>query len=576
MVRRYLQRLLPSRSRGDRGEDGVAMIMAMLLSLILVAIPLAMMTANIGQLPLSRYEQDRATALAAADAGVQDYLNRLNHNPNYWEYSATNLPPDGNLAFTQFVPVSAQSNSSFKYSADSSQFGPQGIVYVTSTGKSRNATRTIKVGVRPIGFLDNLSMSNYNLVDPQLDPVAGSSTAYDCVYDHYQPNPESGGTGPDMNYCSGLINYWVGFSNFQNVANGPVRSNDDYYLCGNPDFKGQVTTGDPSTSHKPYWYDPAGCPGDAPNLEKGPIQSQGTISMPPSDSKIETYASSAGCVYTGPTAIQLSGTKMTVLSPDTLSANAGCYDTSTPGTPYTVDLTSSSFNGVVYVQGIPSSGTNSGPCQTNLSSWLSTSMDPCKSGDAFVQGSLNGQLTIATANNLFVTGDIKYNSFTGNTVLGLVANNFIEVNHPVDSYGGTVVGTVPFYSSGSTRWCFGAPADNTASTSFTTCDSTNTVSNNPAHHNVTIDAAILTVQQSMETANFSSGGVLGNLDVTGAIAGMYMDIEGVFNGSNSLIDGYNENYTYDTRLQHLTPPYFLDPSQTTWKQISYAECHGTC
>lgn len=576
MNRCCLLRFLRARSRSERGDDGIAMIMAMMLSLVMVAIPLAMMTANLGQLPLSRYEQDRATALAAADAGVQDYLNRLDHNPNYWQYSSTNLPPDGNKAFSQYVPVSSQSNSSFEYSVDASQFGPQGIVYLTSTGKSRNATRTIRVGVRPVGFLDNLSMSSYNLVDPQLDPVAGSSTAYDCVYDYYQHNPSDGGTGPNMNNCSGLINYWVGFSNLQNVANGPVRSNDEFYICGNPDFKGQVTTGDPSSSDKPYWNDPAGCSNDAPIFEKGPIQGQGSISMPPSDSKIETYAASAGCVYTGPTAIQLSGTKMTVLSPDTRSANANCYNTSTPNVPYTVDLTSTSFNGVVYVQGIPSSGTNSGPCQTNLSSWLSTSTDPCSSGDAFVQGTLNGQLTIATANNLFVTGDVTYNSFTGNTVLGLVANNFVEVNHPIDGYGRTVVGSVPFYSSGSTRWCFGAPADNTANTSFTNCASSNSYTNNPATHTVTIDAAILTVQQSMETANFLYGGVLGTLAVNGAIAGTYMDIEGVFNGNNSLVDGYNENYTYDTRLQHLTPPYFLDPSQTTWKQISYEECHGSC
>ena len=37
------------------------------------------------------------------------------------------------------------------------------------------------------------------------------------------------------------------------------------------------------------------------------------------------------------------------------------------------------------------------------------------------------------------------------------------------------------------------------------------------------------------------------------------------------MSGYNKNYTYDTRLKYLSPPYFLSPTQSAWIRISYAE-----
>ncbi|MBV9661381.1 MAG: hypothetical protein JO337_09505 [Acidimicrobiales bacterium] len=206
---------------------------------------------------------------------------------------------------------------------------------------------------------------------------------------------------------------------------------------------------------------------------------------------------------------------------------------------------------------------------------MSSTYDGCNKGDAFVQGTLNGGLTIASSNDTFITGDITYSSFTGTNVLGLIANNFVEINHPIDSSGNTIVGTVPFYN-GTT---FNAPADyNSTNMANGICSGgiTSRNSTNPPQCTVTLDAAVLTVKHSMATANFTQGGVLGNLKVDGAIAGTFMDIEGVFGGSGSLVDGFNELYTYDQRLQWLSPPYFLDPSQTTWHSISYVECHKSC
>ena len=41
------------------------------------------------------------------------------------------------------------------------------------------------------------------------------------------------------------------------------------------------------------------------------------------------------------------------------------------------------------------------------------------------------------------------------------------------------------------------------------------------------------------------------------------------------VTGYNKDYTYDTRLKYLSPPYFLSPTQSAWQRISYAEIKPT-
>ena len=59
----------------------------------------------VGSQNISHHDQNWNAALAAAEAGIDDYIFRLNENGNYWQYNAGNLPPDGNKAFIQYVPV---------------------------------------------------------------------------------------------------------------------------------------------------------------------------------------------------------------------------------------------------------------------------------------------------------------------------------------------------------------------------------------------------------------------------------------------------------------------------------------
>ena len=68
------------RPDGSHDESGIAMIIAITVVMLMTIIPLAIVQGAISQLPLSRHDQDHESALAAAEAGVDDYMNRLAQN----------------------------------------------------------------------------------------------------------------------------------------------------------------------------------------------------------------------------------------------------------------------------------------------------------------------------------------------------------------------------------------------------------------------------------------------------------------------------------------------------------------
>jgi hypothetical protein len=81
----------------------------------------------------------------------------------------------------------------------------------------------------------------------------------------------------------------------------------------------------------------------------------------------------------------------------------------------------------------------------------------------------------------------------------------------------------------------------------------------------TIYAAMLAVKHAVIVDNFICGSAsLKNLDVYGAVAGLYTDgFTGEFSGS-TIIHGYPYDANYDNRLQIEEPPHFLNPVQAAW------------
>jgi hypothetical protein len=166
--------------------------------------------------------------------------------------------------------------------------------------------------------------------------------------------------------------------------------------------------------------------------------------------------------------------------------------------------------------------------------------------------------------NSTVTNPCSFNPTGTNDALGLIANQYIEVNHPV----------VPTCTTSTT--CIGV---NRGSSLEPTC--ANSALGTPAAAlcdpgpNVTIDAAVLALQHSYlvnneglidSSGNYGVGSAEGTLTVYGSIDQNWRGAVGIVGG----VSGYTKNYDWDSRLQYVTPPYYLTPGTASWGLASSA------
>ena len=133
----------------------------------------------------------------------------------------------------------------------------------------------------------------------------------------------------------------------------------------------------------------------------------------------------------------------------------------------------------------------------------------CRNGDVFIEGTLKGQLSVAADNNIDVTWNLTYNSGTAGTdLLGLIANNYIEIWHPVSCTSG---------SSSSCNLDANFPGETARNDDF---------------DDATVQAAILAVNHSFRVQNYNLGAPLGTLNVLGAIAQRYRGAVGTGSGGS--------------------------------------------
>jgi Tfp pilus assembly protein PilX len=528
-------------TRFHRGEQGIALTSVVIVAFIMLLLVGSTVSFAVNSQDLARRDQDWNAALAAAEAGIDDYLYRLNRVDAYWQYSAITPPPDGNNAFTQWVPVPGATNEGkFRYTVDASTFTVDGTVKIASTGLVGKTTRTVYSTLRRRNFLDYLYYTDFETKDPAayVTAIDGHDPAWaqaNCAqYWYAGRNPQ----------CISI--HFVGppVVGFTDTIRGPLHSNDAILISGAPRFEGETST---SWITAPHWR-----PGTNPNPvfvnSRSPFY-QGTLTLPPSNTIIKNYTNpvlgETGCLYTGATKIVLRDGggvgKMDVTSPYTISTNPGC------GPGNNLDLPP---NGVIYVQGIPFSD----PSDPNYRASCPSGAHPIPEaavpndmtvynkcvGDAFVSGELKGRLTIATSNNIVVHNHITYDGgLTGTDLLGLVADQYVEVWHPIQC---TATG--------------GNPPRCTAGTNLANFT------------NAQIHAAILSVNHSFRVQNYNLGSHRQQLRVRGAIAQRYRGIVGTFGGSST---GYEKDYLYDNRLKYQAPPHFLDPVQSAWRIATWAE-----
>jgi Flp pilus assembly pilin Flp len=524
-------------SRMRRDESGVAMVIVAFATFVTLALVTVAVQSAVSSRSLSRRDQDWNAALAAAEAGVDDYLSRLNRDDSYWLYSATTPPPDGNQAFTDWVPIPGPANEGdFRYDPDTSRLVSEGVVGLSSTGRVRSTTRTVQVTLRKRNFLDYLYFTEYETKDPAAYTGIGEFTpgeAQTLCSRHYYGTPPRDPRCTDIYFFS------------RDTLNGPVHSNDAILISGTPRFMGDTSTS---------WDDPSGRrwrgSGNPFFARAGDPELVAPLTLPPSNTAIRTEADTSlggdGCVFTGPTSIILNAT-------GTMDVDSPFTDASEPGKCSDGPGLSLPPNGVIYVENVPAGhgDANCGiddprplgyPIANDITNYS------CLDGDVFLEGTLNGRLTIAAEHDITVVWHVTYaGGLAGDDILGLVANNYVQVYHPVR--------------------CTSTDGDGncTNGVNLQVRPSPNQFFRNPEIH-----AAILSVTHSFRVQNYRFGGDLGLLRVRGAIGQLYRGIVGTFSGNNPS-SGYEKDYVYDQRLRYQSPPHFLDPVASSWQVATWAE-----
>ncbi|HQR79131.1 MAG TPA: hypothetical protein PLT68_02805 [Actinomycetota bacterium] len=211
----------------------------------------------------------------------------------------------------------------------------------------------------------------------------------------------------------------------------------------------------------------------------------------------------------------------------------------------------------------------------------------CGLGNVYIEGVVKGRVTIAAQNNVIVTGDLSIASTTkGNTAIGpdmvgLVAANSVVVYHPVSrsvsSTSESLTSTVKSPTSLS-KTCpsnsstnISSPTAGGSNGNTITCTWTTTKTYGSSYSNISypgltnssgtrwIYASIQTLQRSFWVQNYNQGADLGTLSVRGSIAQKWRGAVGTSGGT-----GFAKDYSYDSRLQFASPPYFPQWTNAAW------------
>ncbi|WP_341952897.1 hypothetical protein [Salinibacterium sp. TMP30] len=560
------------------GEKGAALPMVIGITVVLGLLVTSAVAFATGGFRQAAATQEWSASLAAAYAGVEDYQSRLSEDTSYVQYgnpaaafsstsdvrlpTGVNVNPAFNVAAGEAwvavpVPSGVENSSFFRYEVDNSEYAGSGVIRVRSTGKVGSETRTIVADLRQSGFIDFLYFTDYEIQDP-----AFSGKPASCVKYWWDGRSGISGNCGEIAFSGG------------DTVDGPVHSNDTIRICS-ATFLGAVTTSYAPSSgvrYNPRDSNSNYCSGQSFSIPTSPAFSP-VIGMPATNSQhlretrsdlITNGVPRPGCLYTGPTEIQLnSNGTITVHSPwtkKTRITGSPATGGSTPAECGSVSQLNSNsgatFNlppsNVIYVQNVPavssdpnywsSSSEPSGlDCESASGNRVGngigyptyyetapSSAYECRVGDLFVKGTLSGQATLSAEHYVYVTGDIKYDN-ADEDVLGLVGNDAVWVWNPTNSSNN------PLLSDSGRR----------------------------------IDAAILSVGHTFAVQNPNAGGGRGTLTVNGAIAQKFRGI--VRQGSG----GYTKNYVYDTRLRYTAPPKFLSPVTTSygvnvWIEVSPA------
>lgn len=574
-------------------DDGFAMVFVIVSMLVVTLFVTAGLAYAVNSQILSRHDQDYGAALAAAQSGVDDYISHLNRNDNY-----ARLTPFNDCANTALRGPKVPANScgwtsadapgwqrvnnaavtgtpEFHYDVDASTLDATGTIDVVSTGRVNKVSRSVEVSVNRGGSTQYLYYTDHEDGDPSnplIYPNGMSNSCYPYWWGVSKDTPsgttaarKSGGSGcQEITFIGG------------DVLDGAVHLNDTpLFTAVNgklPEFKKGLEVSDPAckgavSSTQSTW---SKCDrnGTSANYDNIAPAYKDTLYLPDNSG---AFASYPGCSYTGPTRIifNVDGT-MTVWSKQS-STTAACGGNAPFGVRVQVPV-----DKVIYVKSATSGihrcagGEIDGTLP--LGDWAGTDTDMsysyddgmlppsqyCGQGNAYLQGTLAGRVTVATQNSITLTGDLKLaGGLNGNDLLGLVAGNSVEVFHPVMTKytcaATAVRGTAPNAVTYCTKYSDGGNNDEVAGWPVR-IDPT-------AAKGLEIDASIQTLAHSFLVQNYSEGSFQGTLSVRGSLAQKWRGIVGQGSPPST---GYLKDYKYDLRLTYSAPPYFPQFVNSVW------------
>jgi Tfp pilus assembly protein PilX len=600
----------PHRRPKLRRQDGFTLILTLLVLLVTSLLLVAAFTAANGEIHLTSTDTAQKKAFYAAEAGLEDYEYQLTQDGNYLTYCTT--PTAANPALNQYykegvepaTPLKASELSKAevpgtsgeeKYAlqlvpaksdekpTDTAEPGwksvphcdknrvvesmieekegaASGTFQIESTGFSGKEQRTLVATFRNANFVSYVWYSEYETADPSLygTPPTNEPDRYSECAKFYKEREELKGTP-----CKQFNNYFI----TGETVNGPMHTEDHVGICGSPTF-GRTKTdriefgnGEQKEPSVKVGYSSESCGGTASPKFEGtevPPHEDLEITPPPGDEELAHIVETSPTNYDfeGQTEIVLKGSTMTVVEhkgshPNEEEEKAGVKKEETKtGVEFPA-------NGVIFVSGA-TSGEETGSCETYSPFGPApgyTEGSAC--GNVYVHGEYSKALTIAAQNDVIVNESVYPSSVvgklgsepTGNAMLGLIANNFVRVYHPL-----TGAREKKYGEGKSSGPCLGSKND-TVSTPEIPKD----------NEEPYIYAAILALKHSFIVDNFDCGAPLKKLNVYGAVAGEFTNgMTGVFGGGNTVLSGYGYNLKYDNRLQAAEPPHFLNPIQAAW------------
>ena len=513
-------------------QDGYTMAAVMMVLLATSIMASATFAAVGGDIPFTRESQDRKQAYAAAEAGVEYYLYQLTRDNDYWKTCDTAPGPNGEPnPVNQPNPPNDERRWRELTGAPDSKFS---IELLPANDEPKCEVSTAAQPTRADQTMIDKSSGTFRIrstgtsrgVRRSIVTTFRRNSFLDFIYftDYEALDPLTFTSETDRNrartdcvkyrdernlsgWCASNVN--ITFPNWDRI-NGPLHTNDDSLLtCGSPVF-GRLNRKDAIevVGNTPPAYRSA-CAG-TPVFNGVVRQPWEHLDVPPSNERLKE-AALAGYLFHGRTTIVLDGTRMDVSTRSPTNAN----------TIITYNDMALPENGVVFVEKV-------GTC--SIDSPVRIRYDNTGNGCAVltVQGDYAKSLTLGSRDDILINGDLEMTD-NSDAVLGLIAQRFVRVMHGV----GTNCG---------------------ANVSSQTLDE------------VTIEAAILALNDSFIVDNWQCGAPLDRLRVKGAIAQRFRGPVGTFSGS-TLQTGYPKDYEYDDRLRYRSPPYFVEPVKASWKII---------